>query len=60
MDVVQTPREALPTPVTSEQKLRRYLSLKLSADFRDLLTMSGSPGQTMDYTEIKQTLVGKH
>lgn len=57
---VQTPREALPTPVTSEQKLRRYLSLKLSADFRDLLTMSGSPGQTSISTQIKQTLVGKH
>ena len=32
----------LPSPVTPEQKLRRYLSLKLSADFHDLLTMSAS------------------
>lgn len=31
-----------PAPVTPEQKLRRYLSLKLSADFQDLLTMSAS------------------
>ena len=34
--------KALPSPVTPEQKLRRYLSLKLSADFHDLLTMSAS------------------
>lgn len=58
---VQTPREALPAPVTSEQKLRRYLSLKLSADFRDLLTMSGSPAPTTSIsTQNKQTLVGKY
>lgn len=33
---------ALADPTTPEQKLKRYLSLKLSADFRDLLAMSGS------------------
>lgn len=35
-----TEKKPLPSPVTPEQKLRRYLSLKLSADFHDLLTMS--------------------
>lgn len=58
---VGTPTEALPAPVTPEQKLRRYLSLKLSADFRDLLTMSGSPGQPPAMTsQNKQTLMGKY
>lgn len=37
-----TEKKPLPSPVTPEQKLRRYLSLKLSADFHDLLTMSAS------------------
>jgi len=37
-----TAKKPLPSPVTPEQKLRRYLSLKLSADFHDLLTMSAS------------------
>ena len=35
-------KKTLPSPVTPEQKLRRYLSLKLSADYHDLLTMSAS------------------
>lgn len=30
----------LPSPVTPEEKLRRYLSMKLSADFRDLHELS--------------------
>ena len=51
--------DALPTPVTPEQKLRRYLSLKLSADFRDLLTMSGSPDPAAS-SQNKQTLAGKY
>ena len=50
-----TERKPLPSPVTPEQKLRRYLSLKLSADFHDLLTMSAS--SPIDDTTIqnKQT-----
>lgn len=51
--------DALPTPVTPEQKLRRYLSLKLSADFRDLLTMSGSPDPASS-SQNKQTLASKY
>ena len=54
------PAEALPAPVTPEQKLRRYLSLKLSADFRDLLTMSASPSQTALTCQSEQTLASKY
>lgn len=45
----------LPSPVTPEQKLRRYLSLKLSADFHDLLTMSASSPIFDTVIQNKQT-----
>ena len=63
MDCIGTSAQALPAPVTPEQKLRRYLSLKLSADFRDLLTMSGSPGPSaaaISSSQNKQTPAGKY
>ena len=46
-------RAALDDPTTPEQKLKRYLSLKLSADFRDLLAMSGSTCPTGTYSKQK-------
>lgn len=45
-DKLRTPN--LPTPMTPEEKLRRYLSLKLSADFRDLHELSKSSATTLD------------
>ena len=44
---------ALPTPFTPEEKLRRYLSLKLSADFRDLHQLAMSCGPSYDPTAMK-------
>ena len=43
----------LPTPVTPEEKLRRYLSLKLSADFRDLHHLTMSRGSSHDQAAAK-------